>query len=129
MEVEQITIKLPNPMTMGELMAKGMSPEAAQHKMNEFVFGVGYSKDENGKPVEQGLGSKLQPTAQHLEALRVANERKVAQGGVNPDLIAAIAAAIGNQKGAQVITPEILSAAVAAGIRAGLSAHKEAEEL
>ncbi len=35
------------------------------------VFGVGFKRDRHGNPIEQGLGGPLQPTRQHVEAIRI----------------------------------------------------------
>lgn len=126
------TVKLPNALTVAELMGEGKSLEQAQHIMRERVFGVNYSKDKEGQPVENGLGSALQPTKQHLDALKIALEREahgVPASGLNQkDLIAAVVAAVqasgGSNSGADVIAQ-----AVAAGVQAGLAAAKEAAEL
>lgn len=124
---DAVTVKLPNALTVSEMVAKGMTPEAAKHKMNEYVFGVGYKKDDNGKPIENGLGSPLNPTSQHLEALRIATERKAQHsGGLNMESIAAIVAmALKASQGTQVVTPELIAQAVAAGVMAGLAKGAE----
>lgn len=128
-----VTVKLPNALTVAEMIGKGMTPEAAKHRMNELVFGVGYKTDDKGKPLEHGLGSAVQPTSQHLEALRIATERKAQHsGGLNMESIAAIVAmALKAQQGTQVVTPEVIAQAVAAGVMAGLAKGKEdaAEQL
>ena len=41
----------------------------AQEEKN--VFGHDVKHDRHGDPVEQGLGGPLQPTAQHVEAIRI----------------------------------------------------------
>jgi hypothetical protein len=42
--------------------------EEAKRKADEDVFGVGFQRDRNGKPIETGLGSASQPTVQSIEA-------------------------------------------------------------
>lgn len=101
--VEQVEVKLPNPMSVGEYMAKGMTFEQATNKMNELVFGVGYQTDSKGKPVERGKGSAAQPTPQHQEALRIAQEHLLAKRGGNAtspqDIATAVAEAVRGLKG------------------------------
>jgi hypothetical protein len=49
-----------------------MSPEAiaAWRREEEVnVFGVGFRRDRNGRPIEQGLGSPANPTEQSFRAL------------------------------------------------------------
>jgi len=122
---EPVTVKFPNPRTEAELIGAGMSPEGARHKMNEFVFGVGYEKDEQGNPIENGKGSAKQPTSQHVEALRVADERRRA---AKPVAVEAVIKAMGETlKGQSGISAELIAQAVAAGVQAGLAAAKEQE--
>lgn len=99
--------KIPNPMTYDELIAEGKSPEVANRIMHEKVFGVNYAKDPDGKPIENGLGSPLNPTKQHLDALRIENERKARSGQQS------------------TTDANVIAAAVAAGVKAGLAAAKE----
>jgi hypothetical protein len=42
--------------------------EEAKRKSTEDVFGVGFQRDRNGKPIEQGKGSAAQPTQQSIDA-------------------------------------------------------------
>lgn len=100
------TVKLPNAMSYDELLNEGKSPEQAKKIMAERVFGVNFPIDEKGNPIERGKGSKLQPTSQHVEALRVANDRALHKSGGG-------------------VSSDVISAAVAAGVQAGLSAAKE----
>lgn len=104
MSEEQTTVKLPNALTLGELMGEGKTTSEAKRIMADRVFGVGHSHDEEGKPVEQGLGSPANPTPQHKEALRLATERKAFS---------------------QPNNAEVIAAAVAAGVKAGLAAARE----
>jgi hypothetical protein len=55
----------------------GLSVEQAQHEMNERVFGVGYTTDKHGVPVERGIGSKYQESIQHQQATAKARERQL----------------------------------------------------
>lgn len=106
--VEQFAAKLPNAMTEQELIDGGKSPEEARHIMHQRVFGADFKTDADGKPVEKGKGSALQPTPQHVEALARENARN------------AMVAGHGNSK--------VISEAVAAGVKAGLQeGRKEAE--
>jgi len=104
MAEDQVTVKLPNALTYDELVGEGKSPEAARRIMNDRVFGVGHKVDEDGKPIEQGLGSPGHETHQHKEALRLANERKA---HANPN------------------SADVIASAVAAGVKAGIAAAKE----
>ncbi len=98
--------KLPNAMNMNELIAEGKSPEQANKIMHERVFGVGFQRNDKGQPIEQGKGSAAQPTPQHTEALRLTEARKM-------------------QKEGGGATSEVIAAAVAAGVKAGLAAARE----
>lgn len=118
--VEQVSYKLPNQMSYAELVAAGKTDEEADRIMHERVFGVGYKLDENGKPIEQGKGGPLQVTAQHVEALRVADERRKASRPVD---IASIIEAIG--KSQTQMSPELIAAAVAAGVKAAMASSRE----
>lgn len=44
--------------------------------MEKEVFGHDVEIGEDGRPIEQGLGSGKKLTAQHLEARRLADQRK-----------------------------------------------------
>jgi len=99
---DQVTVKLPNALTRGELIGEGKTPEAADNILNTRVFGVGHKTDDKGKPIEQGMGSPGNETYQHKEALRVALERKAM---ANPN------------------SADVIAAAVAAGVQAGLAAR------
>ena len=106
-QLDQVTVKLPNALTRAELIAEGKTPEAADRIMRERVFGAGHKTDPDGKPIEQGMGSPANETHQHKEALRIANERKAM---ANPN------------------SADVIAAAVAAGIRAGMAAERDAEK-
>jgi hypothetical protein len=67
---------MPTGMNVAELMAQGMSREAADMEMHRRVFGenwitAGCPRDKNGQPVEQGrpLGRE------HETAIAAANRR------------------------------------------------------
>lgn len=103
-EIDAVTVKLPNYLTHEDLIASGRTPEQAEHIMNERVFGVGYERHpETGKPIERGFGSEKQQTQQHLNALAKAAEQAAR---TNPN------------------SAEVIAAAVAAGVKAGLAAAK-----
>lgn len=106
----ETTIKLPNAMTYQELIDEGKTPEQADQKMHERVFGVGFQRDNDGNVIEQGKGGPLQQTGSHKMALTLseARQRKADGGGATSDVIAA---------------------AVAAGVKAGLAQAKEQETL
>lgn len=103
MAEDQVTVKLPNAMTYAEIIGAGKSPEEAKKIMNERVFGVGH-ETVDGKPVERGRGSPGNETSQHKEALALAQLRKAT---ANPN------------------SADVIAAAVAAGVKAGLAAAKE----
>jgi hypothetical protein len=46
------------------------------------VFGVGFKRDENGRPIEQGIGSASNPSPQHFAALAREKQR---QGLLKPE--------------------------------------------
>lgn len=103
--------KIPNPMTVEELMAEGKTLEQAKHIMAEKVFGVNYSKDKDGNPVENGKGSALQPTQQHLDAIKVNEIRNQMAGKASSE------------------QAEIIAKAVAAGVQMGMKAARDEERL
>lgn len=79
----------PFPRTSMEWMEKGYSPEIAERKVAQDVFGHDFQTDAAGKPIERGKGSALQQTDQHLQALRIteeANARRAMTMGWNPNL-------------------------------------------
>jgi hypothetical protein len=41
----------------------------AHFQLEEDVFGVGFKRDENGRPIERGIGSASNPSPQHQAAL------------------------------------------------------------
>jgi hypothetical protein len=59
-------------------MSQGESFEGAQQfakrKITEDVFGHDFQTDKSGTPIERGKGSAAQPTAQHQQALMIAQE-------------------------------------------------------
>ncbi len=82
----------PFPRTAQEWMEKGRSPEEAEHKIAQDVFGQDYQKDAKGAPIERGKGSALQPTSQHQQALAISQEaeaRRRMTMGWHPGLAAA----------------------------------------
>ena len=94
MAENQIEVKLPNHMTLEELVASGKSLEQAKQIMHERVFGKDFKRDANGEPIEQGIGSEANPfKATHLAALEKAVQMRVAHSGANPQMIAEIVAA------------------------------------
>ena len=105
--VEQVTAKLPNAMTLQELVDGGMSLEDAKHEMNKRVFGHNYRLDAEGNPIEQGFGSEANPQkGPHLAALKLEESRKMAAGGnANADVIAKAVAA-GLVQGARMAREE-----------------------
>jgi hypothetical protein len=67
---------VPFPRNVAEWQEKGLSPEQAQHKTRQDVFGHDYKVDGKGNPIETGIGSAQQQTAQHKQALeRIAGAR------------------------------------------------------
>lgn len=90
----------PFPRTESEWVEKRMSQghpfedaqAFAQRKVTEDVFGHDYQVDAKGAPIERGKGSALQPTAQHHEALQIAEEAKARRAmtmGWHPGLASA----------------------------------------
>jgi hypothetical protein len=69
----------PFPRNVGEWMDKGYSQEQAEHKVAQDVFGNDYQKDKAGNPIERGKGSASQPTAQHQQALAIAQDAEMAR--------------------------------------------------
>lgn len=104
MAEDAVTVKLPNALTYAGLIGEGKTPEEANRIMHQRVFGADHKKDAAGKPVEQGRGAPGNETAQHKEALRLSLERKAQ---------------------AQPNNADVITAAVAAGIKAGMAAAKE----
>jgi hypothetical protein len=63
-------------MNVKELMDfDGLSQEQAIHEMNERVFGVGYKVDKHGVPIETGIGSAANSTANSRAAAERARAR------------------------------------------------------
>ena len=90
----QIKVKLPNHMTLEELVASGKTLVQAKQIMSERVFGKDFKSDKDGNPIEQGIGSEANPfKATHLAALEKAVQMRVAHSGANPQMIAEIVAA------------------------------------
>ena len=95
MAENQVEVKLPNHMTVEELIASGKTPEQAKHIMAERVFGKDFKLDKDGVPIEQGIGSDANPfKSTHLAALAKAKAMKLTEGGAAPETIAAIVAAV-----------------------------------
>jgi hypothetical protein len=59
-----------------EVQARMM--EEAKRKAEEDVFGVGFQRDRNGKPIERGIGAPGNETEHHFTALEKAEGREVA---------------------------------------------------
>lgn len=121
------TYKLPNAMTLDELVSEGRSKEDAHQIMHERVFGVGFQRDRDGNPIEKGKGSALQPTPQHHEQLKLSEmRRKMTDPAANAEFTAglikeAIAAGIAAaQPATPTMTADFIKEAIAAGIKAGL---------
>lgn len=70
---------VPFPRNVNEWMAKGMTQEAAEHKMRQDVFGHDYKTDAKGNPIETGKGSASQQTAQHLQAKAISDDAEIAR--------------------------------------------------
>jgi hypothetical protein len=70
---------VPFPRTSNEWMAKGYTPEQAEHRMRQDVFGHDYQTDAKGNPIERGKGSAAQPTAQHQMELVRSQEAEIAR--------------------------------------------------
>lgn len=98
---QQVTIKLPNSMSVSELVNSGLTMEQAIDEMHKRVFGANYQKGPDGKPIEIGRGSAANPTPEHKEALQLETDRKAAADPNSADIIAK---------------------AVEAGVKAGLAA-------
>lgn len=43
--------------------------EDAKRKVEEDVFGIGFKRDANGRPIERGIGSVGNELAQHVAAI------------------------------------------------------------
>jgi hypothetical protein len=48
---------------------QGKTPEQAAQAELEAVYGAGFKRDRNGKPVEKGIGSAGNPSEQHFTAI------------------------------------------------------------
>ena len=91
----QVEVKLPNHMTLEELVASGKTLAQAKQIMSERVFGKDFKTDEDGNPIEQGIGSEANPfKATHEAALKKAQEAANKVGGATPEVIASIVAAV-----------------------------------
>ncbi len=73
---------------MQQLIDRGLLPKDAieQYYENEFmaVFGENYKTDKNGDPIEQGIGSKSQPSASSIAAY-VKTQTQLRHGGPEKD--------------------------------------------
>lgn len=77
---------VPFPRSEGEWMQK-VNPDTgapfthaeASHKVAKDVFGHDYQAGKDGKPIERGKGSALQPTAQHTNALMISQEAEISR--------------------------------------------------
>jgi hypothetical protein len=84
------TGKVPFPRTTDEWVAGGMSPEQAEHRVAQDVFGHDYTKDARGRPLERGKGSASNQTEHHRMALARAEEARGAlrsKAGWSPSLV------------------------------------------
>lgn len=70
---------VPFPRTKDEWIAKGRSPEEAEHKMRQDVFGHDYQTDKSGNPIERGKGSAFQQTPQHVQEMHRSQEAEIAR--------------------------------------------------
>ena len=50
-------------------LEKGLPLEEAKRRVEEDVFGVGFRRGKDGKPIEQGVGAPGHETEQHFDAL------------------------------------------------------------
>jgi hypothetical protein len=50
-------------------LAAQLRTEAEQQALTD-VFGVGFKRDQHGRPIEQGIGSDSNITQQHIDAVR-----------------------------------------------------------
>lgn len=116
--VEQFTAKLPNALTLDELVNDGKTPEQAREILAKRVFGENHKIDAQGRPIEQGHGSPAHEakmkakgaiSTPHQQALARENERKLMAGGN--------------------ANATVIAEAVAAGVRAGMQAQAEADKL
>ena len=103
----ELSAKLPNALTYSDMVANGTPVHEIHEIMHRRVFGDNYKRDNEGRPVEQGMGSAANPTPQHVEALQRAKERQLGGG--------------------QSLDSDVIAKAVAAGVQAGL-AHAEKPE-
>ena len=93
--------KLPNAMTVAELVNSGVTHEQASLIMHKRVFGENVQFDKTGKPIEIGIGSEANPfKGTHNSALAMHLQK---QATVNPN------------------NADIIKAAVEAGVKAGLA--------
>jgi hypothetical protein len=61
-----------------------MSPEeiaAWREQERQHVFGFGYKVDGNGKPIEQGIGSKGNESVNHFAAMKKAESEELLDPG------------------------------------------------
>jgi hypothetical protein len=80
----------PFPRTAAEWQEKGYSPDQAERKVAEDVFGHDFKVDAIGKPIEEGIGSERNQTTQHKQALQVAAAARSAMHsrvGFTPTLV------------------------------------------
>lgn len=73
-ELSQLPPGLPPPAPPGKLSAE------------ELVFGVGFKRDANGKPIEQGIGAIGHETPQHINALERPLKLAAAKDGDRAEL-------------------------------------------
>ena len=70
---------VPFPRSANDWIEKGYSPDQAEHKMRQDVFGHDYQTDKSGNPIEKGKGSAAQPTPQHQQELARSQEAEIAR--------------------------------------------------
>ncbi len=63
---------------------RGTPLKEAKQKVAEDTFGVGFKRDRNGNPIEEGLGSLKQPTQQSIDAY-IKEQTTRRMGGPEPD--------------------------------------------
>lgn len=73
-------------LTVKDFTDKGYSREHGEREVAKLVFGADHKTDAQGRPIEQGKGSALQQTAQHLAELeRQARASRMVQGWTPPE--------------------------------------------
>jgi len=112
---------VPFPRSAKEWENKGYSPEQAEQRMRNEVFGHDHKADAKGNPIEQGKGSAAQQTHQHLQAMHIAETAAAARGmrlGYSPAIEGAFDPRIQDQ----------IDRAVAAALRKAKPATRRAKK-